>query len=124
MLLRGAKHPGSWRLGSIASFPRRLPRISESLLDLEESPSLVLAAAVEAAGRPGVLIVDQLDAVSTTSGRTSAAFDLVEQLLLESRGSRARAAIHLVVVCREFDWGERPAPATTPARIAPEDRSH
>ena len=77
-------------------------------LDLEESPSLVLAAAVEAAGRPGVLIVDQLDAVSTTSGRTSAAFDLVEQLLLESRGSRARAAIHLVVVCREFDWENDP----------------
>ena len=36
-------------------------------LDLEESPVLVLAAAAEAAGSPGVLIVDQLDAVSTPS---------------------------------------------------------
>ena len=78
------------------------------LLDLEESPILVLTAAVEAAGRPGVLVVDQLDAVSTMSGRTSAAFDLVEQLLFEARGSRARAAIHVVVVCREFDWENDP----------------
>ena len=73
-------------------------------LRLEESPALVLAAAVEAAGRPGVLIVDQLDAVSTMSGRSSAAFDLVEQLLLEARGLGARAVIHTVVVCRAFDW--------------------
>ena len=73
-------------------------------LDLEESPALVLAAAVDAAGRAGVLIVDQLDAVSTASGRSSGAFDLVEQLLIEARASRPRAPIHVVVVCREFDW--------------------
>ncbi|MCY4123558.1 MAG: hypothetical protein OXG72_21835, partial [Acidobacteria bacterium] len=73
-------------------------------LDLEESPVLVLAAAAEAAKRSGVLIVDQLDAVSTVSGRMSAAFELVEDLLVEARGSRAKVAIHLVVVCREFDW--------------------
>ena len=77
-------------------------------LDLEESPVPVLAAAAEAAGRPGVLIVDQLDAVSTVSGRTSAAFDLVEDLLLEARGARAPVAIHVVVVCREFDWENDP----------------
>ena len=73
-------------------------------LDLEESPVLVLAAAAEAAGCPGVLIVDQLDAVSTMSGRKSEAFELVERLLHEARGSRARAEIHTVVVCRAFDW--------------------
>ena len=73
-------------------------------LDLEESPVLVLAAAAEAAGRPGVLIVDQLDAVSTMSGRSSGAFDVVEGLLQEARGTRARAVIHTVVVCRAFDW--------------------
>ena len=72
-------------------------------LDLEESPILVLAAAAEAAGRPAVLIVDQLDAVSTVSGRTSGAFDLVEQLIHEARGAEP-ATIHVVVVCREFDW--------------------
>ena len=75
-----------------------------SRLDLEESPILVLAAAAEAAGRPGVLIVDQLDAVSTMSGRSSGAFDIVEGLLQEARGTRARVVIHTVVVCRAFDW--------------------
>ena len=73
-------------------------------IHLEESPALVLAVAAEAAGRPGVLIVDQLDAVSTMSGRSSAAFDLVEQLLHEARGMRGRVVIHTVVVCRAFDW--------------------
>ena len=73
-------------------------------LGLEESPVLVLAAAAESAGRPGVLIIDQLDAVSTMSGRTSGAFDLVERLLFEARGMRMRATIHTIVVCRAFDW--------------------
>lgn len=77
-------------------------------LDLEESPVLVLAAAAESAGKPGVLIVDQLDAVSTMSGRGPDAFDLVEQLLHEARGTRARVTIHAVVVCRAFDWEHDP----------------
>ena len=38
------------------------------------------------------------------SGRSSAAFDLIEQLLHEARGMRTRAVIHTVVVCRAFDW--------------------
>ena len=74
------------------------------LLDLEESPALVVAAAAEAAGCPGVLIIDQLDAVSTASGRSAGAFEIVEQLLAEARGTRPRAVIHVVVVCRDFDW--------------------
>ena len=73
-------------------------------LGLEESPVLVLAAAAEATGRPGVLIVDQLDAMSTMSGRSPDAFEVVERLLQEARGTRARAVIHTVVVCRAFDW--------------------
>ena len=91
----------------------RLDRIPSSVhtstdlgghLDLEESPVLVLAAAAEAAGQPGVLIVDQLDAVSAMSGRNSSAFDLVERLIEEARGVGASATIHTVVVCRSFDW--------------------
>ena len=73
-------------------------------LDLEESPVLMLAAAAEAAASPGFLIVDQLDAVSTISGRSSGAFGLVERLLHEARGTRLRATIHTIVVCRAFDW--------------------
>ena len=73
-------------------------------LDLEESPVLVLAAAAEAADRPSVLIIDQVDAVSNMSGRSTEAIDLVESLLHEARGACARAVIHTVVVCRAFDW--------------------
>ena len=73
-------------------------------LNLEESPALVLAAAAEAAGCPSVLIVDQLDAVGSASGRSTAAFELVEALLHEARGQRPSVVIHTVVVCRSFDW--------------------
>ena len=73
-------------------------------IGLEESPVMVLAAAAEDRGCPGVLVLDQLDAVSAMSGRNSSAFDLVESLLQEARVIRARGAIHTVVVCRAFDW--------------------
>ena len=73
-------------------------------LRLEESPVLVLKAAIETAGHPGVLIVDQLDAASTMSGRSAGAFELVDNLICEVRGARARAVIHTVVICRAFDW--------------------
>ena len=73
-------------------------------LDLEESPALVLATAAEAMSRDAVLIIDQLDAVSTTSGRSSDFFDVVEDLLDEVRGFRNSVKIHVVVVCRNFDW--------------------
>lgn len=71
-------------------------------LGLEESPTLVLAAA--AAGREAVLIVDQLDAVSTASGRSSDFLDAIEGLLAEARGLRGNLKLHAVVVCRAFDW--------------------
>lgn len=71
-------------------------------LGLEESPALVLSAA--AAGREAVLVIDQLDAVSTASGRSSDFLEVVESLLMEARGLRARLKLHVVVVCRAFDW--------------------
>ena len=73
-------------------------------LGLEESPALVLATAAEAMSREAILVIDQLDAVSTTSGRRSDFFDLVEGLLSEVRGWRRRVTLHVVVVCRGFDW--------------------
>ena len=89
-------------------------------LGLEESPVQVLAAAAEAAGRPGVLIIDQLDAVSNMSGRSSAVFDLVERLIDEARGTRARTTIHTVSVCRSFDWTND----SRLRRLLPEDHDH
>ena len=73
-------------------------------LGLEESPALVLATAAEAMSSEAVLVIDQLDAVSTTSGRSADFFDVVEDLLSEVRSLRARVRFHVVVVCREFDW--------------------
>ncbi|MBI2094929.1 MAG: hypothetical protein HYT89_02040 [Candidatus Omnitrophica bacterium] len=71
-------------------------------LGLEESPALVLAAM--AAGREAVLVVDQLDAVSTASGRSSDFLEAVEGILAETRGLRDKLKLHVVVVCRAFDW--------------------
>jgi hypothetical protein len=71
-------------------------------IGLEESPALVLAAA--AAGHDAVLIVDQLDAASTVSGRSSDFLQAIEGLLAEARGLRDQVNLHVVVVCRAFDW--------------------
>jgi hypothetical protein len=71
-------------------------------LGLEESPALVLAAAAE--GREAVLVIDQLDAVSSTSGRSGDFLDVVEGILEEVRGLRKRVPLHIVVVGRTFDW--------------------
>ena len=76
-----------------------------SRLDMEESPTLVLSAAANADGRRAVLIVDQLDAVSAMSGRSSEAFDIVARLLLEAKPHNA---ISTLVVCRSFDWQHDP----------------
>ena len=73
-------------------------------LGLEESPALVLATAAEAMSSEAVLVIDQLDAVSTTSGRRSDFFDLVEDLLSEVGHLRGRVKFHVVVACRAFDW--------------------
>jgi hypothetical protein len=71
-------------------------------LGLEESPALVLAAAAE--NHEAVLVVDQLVAVNTISGRSADFFDAVEGILAEVRGIRERVKLHVVVVCRAFDW--------------------
>ncbi len=78
-------------------------------LDLEESPVLVLAEAARAAGRAGVLIVDQVDTAADPSGDGAGAGGLVELVMQEARGIRPRAPIHTVVVCRAFDWRNDPA---------------
>lgn len=73
-------------------------------LDLEESPAVILGALTKTDRRPTVLIVDQLDAVSAMSGRSSDAFDVVEHLLMEAKP----ASVRTLVVCRSFDWQHDP----------------
>ena len=77
-------------------------------LDLKESPVLVLAEAARTGGRPGVLIVDEVDTSADLSGDGSGAGNLIELVMEEARGIRPRAAIHTVVVCRAFDWRNDP----------------
>jgi hypothetical protein len=71
-------------------------------LSLPESPALVLARAFP--GRKIALVVDQLDFVSTTSGRHPDFFDTVAALIGEIRGLRDETEIHLIVACRQFDF--------------------
>lgn len=72
-------------------------------LGFEESPALLLGAAAED-HKQAALVIDQLDSISTTSGRTTAFFDAVEMLITEVRGLQFKSQIHVFVVCREFDW--------------------
>jgi hypothetical protein len=71
-------------------------------LGLGESPALVLADNYP--GQTVALVVDQLDCVSTMSGRRSEFFDTVAALREEALGLRSRAKIHLVMACRKFDF--------------------
>ena len=73
-------------------------------LGLEESPALVLKAAAEVQSGEAVLIIDQLDAVSSTSGRRLDFFDVIKALLEEVNACRNAVKFHIVLVCRKFDW--------------------
>jgi len=71
-------------------------------IDLPDSPVLSLARCYP--NRAVVLVVDQLDFVSTTSGRNPDFFDTLSALCDEVRGLRQFQTIHLVLACREFDF--------------------
>jgi hypothetical protein len=91
----------------VAVLPIRFDQLPEGILTtaelgakllLPESPALVLAGI--AAGRPCVLLIDQLDAVSLASGRRAELWSLFEGLLRESERF---PEMSLIVGCREFD---------------------
>ena len=71
-------------------------------LGLGESPAVVLADAYP--GQPVALVVDQIDCVSTTSGRHPDFFDTIAALRDEILGLRPRCQIYLVLACRKFDF--------------------
>lgn len=71
-------------------------------MGLPESPALVLVRAFP--GQKVALVVDQLDYVSTTSGRHPDFFDTLAALIEEVRGLRANVEIHLILACRQFDF--------------------
>lgn len=88
----------------------RLDELSASLTPKELQDALDLplplasSIAFAAAGKPALVVIDQLDAVSHYSGRTSVLFDRVSELVLELRGHRLRSPIHIVIACRDVDW--------------------
>ncbi|MGW0495774.1 hypothetical protein ACWD0Z_10195 [Streptomyces sp. NPDC003007] len=78
--------------------PFTSPRQLGEQLDLGISP--VAALANIAGDRPCVLILDQLDAISMTSGRMPESFDAVADLLLEAS---VFENMRVVLACRKFD---------------------
>jgi hypothetical protein len=82
--------------------PVRSPILLGEKLGLGESPALVLAEAYPK--QPIVIVIDQLDFVSTTSGRHSDFFDTLAALRDEVVGLRSKHQIHLVLACRKFDF--------------------
>lgn len=67
-------------------------------IGLPVSPVSALGAVAD--GRPCVLIVGQLDAISLASGRMPDTFDTVADMVREAA---AFPAMHVVMACREFD---------------------
>lgn len=78
--------------------PESTPKEIGQALGLPESPAHVLAK--KALGRPCVLFVDQLDAVSLTSGRNPHFFECIGELF---RQTDQYKNMKLVIGCREFD---------------------
>jgi hypothetical protein len=71
-------------------------------LRLPESPAVVLSKCHST--RPAVLVIDQLDFVSSSSGRHPDFFEVVAAIADEVRGLRRSRPIHLIMACRQFDF--------------------
>ncbi|MFO1520499.1 MAG: hypothetical protein U1G05_00320 [Kiritimatiellia bacterium] len=78
--------------------PTDLPTNVAKQLGLTSTPPEVLAGI--ARGRPCVLIIDQLDAVSLVSGRNPEFFDCVHEII---RQAAAFPNMRLLLACRHFD---------------------
>jgi len=73
-------------------------KVGEQLEKLPGSPAHVLANIAQ--GGDCVLIIDQLDAVSTASGRNPQFFECVEQIIDQAK---AYPQMRLLLACRKFD---------------------
>ncbi|ULP49667.1 hypothetical protein [Mycolicibacter virginiensis] len=78
--------------------PTRRPGDVGDELDLPASPVVTLAAHAKSA--LSVLVVDQLDIVSATSGRSPQFLDCVQQMITEAA---ATPNLRIVLSCRTFD---------------------
>jgi hypothetical protein len=78
--------------------PNRGPDKIGADLRLPGSPATVLAAVAD--GRDALLVIDQLDATSTASGRQAEFFEGIEKILNEAR---SYANLRVLLACRQFD---------------------
>jgi hypothetical protein len=78
--------------------PQRLPESVGSQLGLPASPVEVLDSVAK--GRPCVLIIDQLDAVSQVSGRNPEFFECIHEII---RKVAVFPEMRLAMACRRFD---------------------
>ncbi len=78
--------------------PTDLPRNVAVQLGLPSTPAEVLAGVAH--GRPCVLVIDQLDAVSLVSGRNPEFFHCVHEII---RQALAFPNMRLLMACRRFD---------------------
>jgi mRNA-degrading endonuclease toxin of MazEF toxin-antitoxin module len=72
--------------------------IGRQLQKLPGSPAIVLASIAQK--RECVLVIDQLDAVSLTSGRHPDFFERIHEIIKQAS---AHKNIHLLIACRKFD---------------------
>lgn len=86
----------AFRLDNLS--PTNLPNQVGEQLELPSSPAHVLANIAQ--GCACVLIIDQLDAVSTASGRNPQFFECVEQIIDQVK---AYPQMRLLLACRKFD---------------------
>lgn len=75
-------------------------------LGLSESPAYAIKELSQPHG--AVLVIDQLDVLSTTSGRSTGYLNALDSLLVEIRALRDSYRIHIIVACRSFDWRNDP----------------
>jgi len=78
--------------------PARSPAAVGRQLDLPGSPAQVLAAVAH--GRDCGLVIDQLDAVSTTSGRNPEFWECIDEIIGQAS---QHPGMHLILACRDFD---------------------
>ena len=71
--------------------------------DLPDSPAKVLAALSK--GKTGVLVIDQLDAWSFASGRSSAFLDCIHEIVQEAQ---VHSNLRVLLACRRFDLENDP----------------
>ncbi len=88
-----------------AWLPVRVDRLGNALTSIEIGQQLGLTQSpvtivLNTAGDRKVLVIDQLDAISVTSGRQLATYDAIRELLYEAQ---IHPQVQVVVSCRNFD---------------------